>query len=209
LNQFLTPFDISRLKGHLQLSSTEFLEQYTTHHVGPETGLPVVTIKPKRGRDRLCPFVSPEGCQVYENRPSSCRSYPILRLASRSRKTGHIGEQYYLLEENHCQGFQQSRSLTVREWIKEQGLAECNAINDMLMEIISLKNQRRPGPLDAHAQHVFYTACYDLDTFRQQVFENHLFKGRKIDAHTVDAAKTDDVALIKLGFYWIKKSLLS
>jgi Fe-S-cluster containining protein len=209
LNQFLTPYDVLRLKTHFQLSSSEFLKQYTRHHAGPETGLPVVTIKPRPGKELLCPFVSPEGCQVYENRPSSCRTYPIVRLASRSRESGNIGEQYYLLEEAHCQGFQQPRLVSVRQWVKEQGLAEYNALNDLLMEIISLKNQHRPGPLDAHSEHLFYTACYDLDSFRLQVFQNRLIEKQEIEAKNMAAAQTDDVSLLKLGFDWIKQSMFA
>ena len=47
LNQFLTPYDILRLKHHLDLSSNIFLERYTTQQVGPETGLPIITLKPE------------------------------------------------------------------------------------------------------------------------------------------------------------------
>jgi Fe-S-cluster containining protein len=209
LNQFLTPYDILRLKQHFHLSSSEFLAEYTSHHTGPETGLPVVTIKPVRDSDLPCPFVSPDGCQVYENRPSSCRSYPVVRLASRSRESGEMGEQYFLLKEAHCQGFSQQRSITVREWIKQQGLADYNRLNDMLMEIISLKNQHRPGPMGAHAEHLFYTACYDLDSFRLQVFKNQLIAEEEIEASGLAAAQTDDVALLKLGFNWVKKTLFA
>jgi hypothetical protein len=62
LNQFLTPYDILRLKSHLGLSSEAFLAQYTSQHIGPESGLPIVTLKPKAGQDPICPFVSARGC---------------------------------------------------------------------------------------------------------------------------------------------------
>jgi hypothetical protein len=45
INQFLTPYDILRLKGHLKITSSVFLEQYTNQHTGPETGLPIITLK--------------------------------------------------------------------------------------------------------------------------------------------------------------------
>ena len=207
LNQFLTPYDILRLTRHFQLTSSEFLNHYARQHTGPETGLPVVTLKPQNGNDQQCPFVSTKGCQVYENRPSSCRSYPVVRLARRSRETGVIGEQYYLLKEAHCQGFGQPRPISIQQWIKEQGLAEYNTMNDLFMEIISLKNQHRPGPLDAHAEHLFYTSCYDLDRFRLQVFKKGLIDKQALEAMNMLAAESDDVLLLKLGFEWIKKTL--
>ena len=46
LNQFLTPYDIVRLKNHFKLSSFDFLKHYTMQHVGSQTGLPVITITP-------------------------------------------------------------------------------------------------------------------------------------------------------------------
>ena len=45
LNQFLFPYDILRMKNRLGLPSNLFLEQYTSQHTGPETGLPVITFK--------------------------------------------------------------------------------------------------------------------------------------------------------------------
>ncbi len=76
LNQFLTPYDLLRLKNRLKVSSSQFLKQYTTCRSGPETGLPVVSLKPQTAPELRCPFVTPDGCHVYADRPSSCRTYP-------------------------------------------------------------------------------------------------------------------------------------
>ncbi len=207
LNQFLTPYDILRLKNHLGLSSGEFLGQYTTQHIGPESGLPVVTLRPKPGQDRICPFVSPQGCTVYANRPSSCRIYPLVRGLTRSRETGEVAEQFMVLMEPHCLGFGASRTQTVNQWIRGQEIETYNAINDQLMEIISLKNQLMPGPLDLKSRHLFYSALYDLDNFRNQIKINGLLNNFDIDATTLNEAMADDVALLKLGMRWIKKVL--
>ena len=104
LNQFLTPYDILRLKNHFKVTSKEFLDRYTVSHVGPETGLPIITLKTEKATGFACPFVEESGCGVYENRPSSCRMYPLARMVSRSRDTGQTSELYYLIEEAHCQG---------------------------------------------------------------------------------------------------------
>ena len=132
LNQFLTPYDILRLKNHLGLSSGEFLEQYTSQHTGPESGLPIVALSPKDTHDLMCPFVSPGGCTVYENRPSSCRTYPLVRALSRSRQTGEITEQFMVLREPHCLGFKKGKPQTAPQWIDEQEIAAYNEINNQL-----------------------------------------------------------------------------
>ena len=207
LNQFLTPYDILRLKNHLGLSSGEFLAQYTSQHIGPESGLPIVTLKPGAGQDLICPFVSPRGCTVYPNRPSSCRIYPLVMGLTRSRQTGEITEQFMVLQEPHCLGFRAAQQQTVSQWMQGQEIEDYNAINDQLMEIISLKNQLRPGPLDLKSRHLFYMALYDLDNFRIQIKANGLLDDFDLDATTMDEAMTDDVTLLRVGMKWIKQVL--
>ncbi len=204
LNQFLTPYDILRLKNHFGLSSGKFLARYTSLHTGPESGLPIVTLRPKENDGRLCPFVSPGGCTVYETRPSSCRTYPLVRALTRSRQTGEITEQFMVLQEPHCRGFEESRKRSVKQWMDGQEIATYNGINDQLMQIISLKNQRMPGPLDLKSRHLFYTALYDLDNFRAQIKKTRLLEDFDVDAATMDKAMADEVALLKLGMKWIK-----
>lgn len=207
LNQFLTPYDILRLKNGLGLSSTQFLEQYTIQHTGPQTGMPVITLKAADMSDLRCPFVTPDGCRVYENRPSSCRIYPLIRLVSRNRESGKITEQYALIQEEHCRGFEQEHDQSVREWIENQGLLPYHEMNDMMMEIIALKNQRCPGQMDIKAQHIFHLALYDSDNFRQQIFENGLLDKFGLSDETLRLIREDDVALLKTGFQWVQKIL--
>lgn len=209
LNQFLTPYDIVRLKNNMGLLSGEFLEQYTTSHVGPETGLPVVVLRLEPAGGFKCPFVTSKGCKVYQDRPASCRTYPLARLAYRSRETGQVTEQYVMLKEDHCKGGAQAKKQSVKEWIQSQELEIYNRMNDMFMEIISLKNQFHPSPLDIKERHLFQMACYDLDNFRKQVFENNLLEKMDIDKNILKAAEKDDLELMKLGFQWIKQALFN
>ena len=170
LNQFLTPYDILRMKRYLGMTSTDFLKRYCAKHIGPQSGLPVVTLKPPDPHELTCPFVTPSGCAIYPDRPSSCRMYPLVRMLSRSRETGEITKRYMILRESHCLGFEQENSQTVAEWILRQGLLPYNLHNDMLMESIQLKNQFRPGPLKPDESRLFYLACYYLDNFRKHLF---------------------------------------
>jgi len=207
LNQFLTPYDILRLKHRLDLSSHLFLERYTIQQTGPKTGLPIITLKPNDPHKLTCPFVTSSGCSVYEDRPSSCRTYPLVRMASRSRATGKITEQYILLKESHCVGFEQGRTWTIRKWIQDQNVTLYNEMNDMLLEIIGLKNRLIPGPLDIKSRFAFHMALYDMDTFRSHIFEQNILDHWNLDEKTLDSVKNDDVELLKLGHRWIKKIL--
>jgi len=207
LNQYLTPYDILRLKKNLGLSSGQFLEKYASQHTGPESGLPVVTLKPDNARDLTCPFLTPDGCRVYADRPSSCRTYPLMRAAARSRETGRITEHFVVLKEPHCRGFNAVKSRTVRQWIDEQQIAVYNEVNDSLLQLISLKNRLMPGVLDLKSRHLFFTALYDLDGFRAQIMKNDLLTGFRIDLTLADQALEDDLALLELGMQWIKRVL--
>jgi len=208
LNQFLTPYDILRLKSHLKLTSGEFLQRYTSRHIGPESGLPIVALKPSDPYRLTCPFVTAKGCAVYESRPSSCRIYPLVRAILRSRVTGRINEQFMILKEPHCLGFNQGRRRTVGDWVREQGIADYNENNDSLLEIIRLKNKLHPGPLDIKTEHTFYTTLYDLDGFRHHLRTMGLSKGFTVDGKLMNrAAGVDDVALLELGIKWIKHLL--
>ncbi|GBC59216.1 Fe-S oxidoreductase [Desulfonema ishimotonii] len=207
LNQFLTPYDILRLKNHLGMRAEAFLDRYTTQHTGPETGLPVVVLRQNPDADFKCPFVAPEGCRVYEARPASCRTYPLARLASRSRETGQISEYYALMKEPHCQGFGQQKTQTVREWIRSQGIEIYNEMNDRFMEIIAMKNKQHPGPLDIKERHIFHLGCYDLDNFRSQVFEKGLPARVNVLPELAEQAKTDDLPLLKIGYQWVQDAL--
>lgn len=202
LNQFLTPYDILRMKNNLKMTSDQFLKDYTAQHIGPETGLPVVTLKAVPQNGWQCVFVTAEGCRIYDDRPSSCRSYPLARMAYRDPACGKIAEQYALLKEDHCKGFERGVPKTVEAWIETQGLAPYNQANDWMIDIIGLKRRLGPQPLDLALSHMFYLACYDLDTFREQIKEGKIM----VDV-APDAIPADDEGLLKLGLNWFAKAL--
>ena len=207
LNQFLYPYDILRLKKGLGMSAGEFLERYTIQHIGPESGLPIVALKTADASGSKCPFVTQKGCRVYPHRPASCRTYPLVRAISRCRQTGRITERFMLLNEPHCLGFDEPEEQTVRQWIKNQDIAVYNHINDHLMEIISLKSRLRPGPLDLKSQQLFYRALYDLDNFRNQVFNHNLLDDFDVHPEKLAAAGTNDTALLEVAMAWVKQVL--
>ena len=205
LNQFLYPYDIIRLKKRLGLSSSEFLERYTTQHVGPESGLPVVALKAADAERLTCPFVAPTGCRVYPDRPASCRTYPLARAISRNRKSGQVTEHFMLLKEPHCLGFNAPKSQTAKQWIEDQQIEIYCHFNDQLLEIIGLKNQLRPGPLDPKSRQLFYEALYDLDRFRTRILENKLLDQIEVDPQKSADAETDDTALLEIGMAYVKQ----
>jgi len=112
-----------------------------------------------------------------------------------------------LTKESHCFGFKDGQTWTVSQWIKDQGLSIYNKTNDLLLEIISLKNKFKPGRLDIKTNLLINMAFYDLDTFKNQIFEKDILENFNPEAETLNAAKNDDLKLLKLGIRWIKSIL--
>lgn len=207
LNQALTPYDTLRLKRGLGVPSGRFLAQFTRRHTGPGSGLPVVTLAPADPQTLACPFVSAAGCRVYPDRPASCRTYPLVRSVRRSRETGAAVASYYILTEPHCRGFAGNRTQTARQWTADQGIADYNTENDRMLDVISLKNSLRRGPLSPSSAERVYTALYDLDEFRRRLFDDGMAAESGVGEDLLEAARHDDLALLRVGMEWVKQFL--
>jgi uncharacterized protein len=169
LNQYLSPYDVLRLKKNLGISSSEFLKTFTKRHDGPESGLPVVTITPGAAPDLKCPFVSPQGCMVYDDRPASCRMYPVMRMAGRDRITGKVRTRYMLIHEPHCHGFNADNALTVDQWMEGQGVLPYNTANDGFLQILAVKREKCPGVLPREIADRVFNALYDSDRYNMEI----------------------------------------
>ena len=110
-----------------------------------------------------------------------------------------------LLKEPHCLGFVEPKEQTVRQWIKNQGLEIDNPINDWLMDIISLKRQRLPGPLDPKSYRLVYRALYDLDDFKNRMLADNFFQNLEIASEKLSAAMSDDTVLLEIAMEWVKQ----
>jgi hypothetical protein len=51
---------------------------------------------------------------------------------------------------------------------------------------------------------MFFLSSYNLDKFRNFVFESSFLERYDIDAETLDKIKNDEVALLKFGMRWLK-----
>jgi len=207
LNLVLTPYDVLRFKNRLNLSSEEFLENYTTSYIDEVYGVPVVKLKMNNDESRRCPFVSPEGCAVYEDRPGACRLYPLGRAASKISEECSAGEYYFVVKESHCLGFNEKQEWTVQEWIINQGVDEDNEMNDLFMNITAGRRAQTIKALSDKQLQMFYMACYNLDEFRRFVFETTFLDKFDITQDVLNHIKTDNMKLMAFAFQWLKFSL--
>jgi len=209
LRLLLTPYDILRVKTHLGITADAFIEEYGDVHFDEKRLLPMIHLKMDDNARRTCPFVSPEGCGIYENRPSACRIYPVARASRFHRVHGALIENHYLLHEEHCRGFEEGREWTLEDWIVDQGLESYHEMNNLWMQIIADGNLRKHRPLSEKQQQMFFMVCYNLERFRDFVFGTRFLQLFDIPEIEEKAIRTDDIALLKLGFKWLNYSLLN
>ncbi len=207
LELLLTPYDVLRLRRRLGMTSEEFLDRHsiTRHRTGH--GLPEVMMLMDRESGRKCPFVTSQGCTVYEDRPGACRIYPLGRASTRDRSDGSHREFYFTVREQHCKGFLETTQWTVREWIADQGMEEYNRFNDLLMELYVLKSRRKEITLGTQHLQMFMMSLYNGERFREFVFKSGFLKKFKIEPELVASLENDDTALLEFAVRWLRFAL--
>jgi hypothetical protein len=63
------------------------------------------------------------------------------------------------------------------------------------------------GDLDPRKIEMFYMVCYDIDKFREFLFNSSFFEKFEVDEKRREAMKQDDVELLKFGYDWLKFAL--
>ncbi|MBW1695192.1 MAG: YkgJ family cysteine cluster protein [Deltaproteobacteria bacterium] len=207
LELVLTPYDVVRLKARLGLSSDTFLEKYTAASVEQSYGMPVIKLKMNTDESHRCPFVTANGCSVYEDRPGACRIYPLGRAALKVHEGLRAGESYFLVAESHCMGWNEGKKWTLRQWIMDQGLCEYNYMNDLFQDIIAGCHIRTINTLSDQKLKMFYMACYSVDDFRRFVFETTFLDRFYISHELQIRLKGDDIELLKFAFRWLRFAL--
>ncbi len=204
----LAPYDILRLRKLLNLSSDEFLLRFTTPVFIEKTDMPGVKINlDENGR---CPFVTDEGCTIYEERPSACRYYPIgMANFHQAGDEGADAEKFFfVVKEDHCKGHDEPKEWTIREWRADQGVDICDEMNNEWMQLVMRrKSYGFQANLSEHGQKMFFMVSTNLEKFKSFVFESSFLDTYIIDDETLEKIKNDDVQLMLFGFKYLAGSL--
>jgi len=196
---FLTPYDSLHLARHLGLSSSDFLAEYTVALRGPRPVLPLVALKMAETEGRPCRLVTPKGCSAYEARPWACRMFP-LDLIGR--------EDFRLLEvRGFCRGLAAGQSLKVRDYLTEQGVGDSLELDAAYNEITGHPALAEMDVDNPKVARMVYLACYDLDRFREMIFESSFLDKFEVEPRRLERIRLDQVELLKFGFDWVKFGL--
>jgi hypothetical protein len=177
-----------------------------------------------------CPFVGEAGCSIYSDRPWPCRMYPLGLAAQADTPDGWQGDRFYfLLKEEVCRGHdeavagQATKSAscsscencqksapgqqTVRQWFENQGIEDYDRWGEAFKELTLHKFFADGGELPPAKLQMMFTACYDLNKFRQFVFESTLLERFDVDEDFVEDMRRSDDALLRFAFLWLRYSL--
>lgn len=206
LELFLYPYDIIRLKRKLVINSEEFLNKYAAVVQGSNPYFPAVVLRMLDNQENTCSFLGENGCRVYEDRPSACRTYPLERAVDRESSLGQRDEFYFMTDHSYCKGHDEKRSWTVKEWLQDQHLLYYNMMDDLWAEMDTLfsKNPWMGEGAAGPRQQLAFMVCYNIDGFRAYAKEHQLFSYFKLGKSEVREMEKDDTALLRFGFKWLQ-----
>ena len=220
LDLMLTPYDALRLRHTTGQTSREFITLFATLMAMPEVGLPMLHMRMLDGEAHNCPFQRAEGCAVYQDRPSACRTYPLGRAtqpceenAENAAAGEHCGvrERVFVMREKHCRGFEAGTDFDTASWMHDQGLEPYNIANDRYMALAAelhafeVLTGRHMGQKQLGMAGM---ALYQPDEFQPFLAQSGLLDRLEItDARKFDVLN-DEAACLDFGYDWLELSLM-
>lgn len=205
----LTPYDILILRRRLGIPAHEFITEYTQPTYLEKTDMPGVQIKLREDTGG-CPFVTPDGCTVYSDRPSACRYYPVGMADFHEGGTDDAKEEkfFFLVKEPHCKGFEEDKEWTIREWREDQGVDVRDEMNkEWLRLVMRRKSFGYQATLSEAAKRMFFMASTDLDSFRNFIFNSSFLDTYEVDEKILNEIREDDLALMHFSFSYLANTL--
>ena len=204
----LTPYDILRLKQRLNLSSGEFLQQFTVPYEMEQGGLAGVKMRPVEN-GTACRFMTDEGCSMYADRPTACRYYPLALLSMRRQDEYTDIRSYALVKESHCLGHNENKKLSIDGYRHDQGVEKYDELARGWHQLILKKKSSGPsvGKPSKSSLQLFFMVCYDLDRFRSFVVSDGFNELYDLDTEETIDILGDDTKLMLFGFRFLKQVL--
>lgn len=204
----LTPYDILRLSRRMGIPTWEFLLKYTMHYDLDAHGMPGMKLRPE-DESPACQFLTAQGCSVYEDRPTACRYYALGTMELRRKESDALEDVYFLVKEEHCKGHEEPRTLTVRDYRREQGVEEYDVLNRDWIDIIIKKRSSGPtvGAPSQRSLQLFALASYDLDAFREFISSDGFQTMFVLEADELSTLQQDDTALLRFAARFLKQVL--
>ncbi len=204
----LTPYDIVRLRSHLEMESRDFVGRYTVPFEMDHHGLPGLKLMTKPAT-KECVFLGENGCTVYQNRPVSCRYYALGSMGVRAVDASDVEDRYFLVKEPHCKGHEQEHTQTVAEYRESQGALVYDEMNREWRDVIIKKRSSGPtvGKPSERSMQLFDMCSYDIDSFMEFVLTDGFQAMFEVEQVYLDGLKTDDDERLRFALRFLKQVL--
>lgn len=206
LNLMLPPYDALRLRANLGEHSKDFIGKRCTLLNAPDTGFPLLRLNMSDGEGKPCTFVDAQGgCGVYPDRPAACRMYPLGK-ATRLAEDGSLETRYFVVQEPHCKGFEESTTWTPASWQADQGLEGHNLYNDRFAALMG--RQKAAGhPVDQRHASMVFLALYQPDRFQEYLRDVGALGRLDLTDEQREQILADEFAALDFAFGWLELAL--
>ncbi|MBW2318889.1 MAG: YkgJ family cysteine cluster protein [Deltaproteobacteria bacterium] len=206
LNLFLYPYDVLRLKNRLEISSERFLQDYVDMVMREGNYFPDLLLRMADNDDRTCPFLNKSGCIVYEDRPDTCRTFPVEQGIMFNGPKGKSTDIYFFKPPDFCLGQHEARQWTTESWAEDQGAVTYHKMTARWSEVKAMF-QSDPWGLEGPSGpkwKMSLMATYNMDSFHDFVFQSTFLKRYKVKREILKRISADEEALLRFGFEWLK-----
>jgi Fe-S-cluster containining protein len=206
LNLFLYPYDIVRLRKKLKLDSETFLDKYVDVVLREGNHFPDVLLKMAENEARTCPFLNDKGCSVYPDRPDTCRTFPVehgMLFGDRPDNTEIVS---LFRPPDFCLGQHEEQELSLSQWADDQNATTYNQMTARWAMVKALFHKDPWGPdgMNGAKGKMAFMAAYNIDRFRDFVFQSSFLKRYRIKKSLVKKMRASDRELLLFGFDWIR-----
>jgi Fe-S-cluster containining protein len=203
----LTPYDVLRLKHKLRMTSADFLDRFVILEQDSHETFPRLYLTMVDDGKASCPFITENGCRVYDSRPGACRAYPLGRGVSLD-DSGARGERYVLLTEPHCLGFDTTVHFTAKTWEQDQDLTAYNDLNDEILALLQHRLVKKGRRLSRAQTDLFILGLYNLDEFRNLLNSSKVSSlPRPMTESLAGTSIHADTALLRFAVHWLINEL--
>lgn len=203
----LSPYDIFRLKNRLGLRYMDFLNDYTVPMTIDGSMLEIVGLRMKDDAVRSCPFVTPEGCTVYSDRPLTCRYYPV-GMGIMKKFDGKAGDDFFIMvKEDHCLGHKEEKEWTIEEWRQDQESDLYDEMNQDWMEVVLKAKTLGFVEFSQRSLDLFFMVSTNLDLFRDIAFSEKFLDAYELTPSFIERIRNDEQELLKFSLAWLRFTL--
>jgi hypothetical protein len=130
--------------------------------------------------------------------------YPIGLASQKTRAEDPGNEFFFLQKEDFCEGHTSKQEWSIGEWMHNQGIEPYEHFSSLFREIVLHPYFDKGQDLTPQKMEMFHMVFYNLDKFRNFVFDSTFLKRFEVAKKTIENTKSNDIKLMEFGVDWLK-----